>query len=211
MKKEEFQKYRTIIKSCPIFKGLSDDELEKTLLASCSILHIDAEKQLDSSYFYIVLEGAITIKKAASDNREVTMNLAVPPAAINIVSALSGITDLSVMTAAKDSCVLKFKKGFLKSSLNNGGQLAINISMFLSNRIIFLNHRLSSLAGYSASCRLMMYFNDHAKNGTVDLNMSISSFADYLGVGRASLYRSFEELEEKHVIKRNGRHIELLF
>lgn len=210
MKKKEFQKYKTIIKACPIFKDLSENELEKTLLANCSVLHFNPNEQLDSAFFYIVLEGAVAIKKIASDNREVTMNLAIPPAAINIVSALSGASNLSFMTASKDSCVLKFKKGFLKNSLNNGGQLAINISLFLSDRIIFLNHRLGALAGYSASSRLMMYFNEHAKNGIVDLNMNISSFADYLGVGRASLYRAFEELEEKHVIKRTGRHIKLL-
>ena len=90
----------------------------------------------------------------------------------------------------------------------------MNITRFLVGRVVFLNKKISSLAGYTAASRLTMYLSENAKtvNGicSVTLPCSLTDFAEYLGLGRASLYRTLDAMEAAGKIKRRGRIIQIL-
>ena len=70
---------------------------------------------------------------------------------------------------------------------------------------------MASLAGYSASSRLTMYIEDNAsiQDGVMQLRLpcSLTDFAEMLGVGRASLYRTLDAMEAEGKITRRGRNI----
>ncbi len=81
---------------------------------------------------------------------------------------------------------------------------------FLAGRVCFLNKKITSFAGYSAAGRLEMYLEENNIDGEVTLPMSLSAFAEFLGVGRASLYRTLDQMQEEGKITRSGRSISIL-
>lgn len=66
----------------------------------------------------------------------------------------------------------------------------MNFAEFLVGRVLFLNKKIASLAGYSAGSRLTMYIEDNAsmRDGVMQLTLpcNLTDFAEMLGVGRAS-------------------------
>ena len=77
---------------------------------------------------------------------------------------------------------------------------------FLSGRIRFLNRKIGYLTAGSAERRLALYLASFQKQELV-LKDSISSLSELLDIGRASLYRAFDALEEQGLIRREGRSI----
>ena len=80
---------------------------------------------------------------------------------------------------------------------------------FLSDRIRFLNRKITYLTAGNAERRLALYLisfgTDH-----VELSESISALSDLLNLGRASIYRAFDKLAEDGYLEKQGRHITLL-
>lgn len=195
----------------PLFYGVEDAVVEKIMNAgSTRVLKTEAGEELPGNAMYVLLSGSVQIEKQASDGRFVTMRVARAPETINVAVALSdetGESRLIVKTAGEAVAISGLT---LRSAISEGGQLAINVTGFLTNRIQFLNKRIVSLAGYSTTNRVRMYFDEHREGQAVVLPMSLTAFAEYLGVGRASLYRALESMEDNGTIKRRGRKIEIL-
>ena len=107
--------------------------------------------------------------------------------------------------------VLFMDGSFVTAALKRGGSFAVNFAEFLVGRVLFLNKKIASLAGYSASSRLTMYIEDNAsiQDGVMQLRLpcSLTDFAEMLGVGRASLYRTLDAMEAEGKITRRGRNI----
>lgn len=84
---------------------------------------------------------------------------------------------------------------------------------FLADRIEFLSERIKTLTAGGAEERLYLYLKDSAEGAGGDclrLPMKGEELAKSLNMGRASLYRAFEQLEEQGRISRQGRDIRLL-
>ena len=61
----------------------------------------------------------------------------------------------------------------------------------------------------SAEGKLMRYLQS-AADGTGQVTISATQLSQRLGVGRATLYRAFQTLEESGAIAREGKSIQLL-
>ena len=83
-----------------------------------------------------------------------------------------------------------------------------NYVRFLSDRIRFLNRRLSTLTAGQANGRLWRYLMAHMDaDGLVTISGGMSALAERLDMGRSSLYRSLDVLLEAGRIRRNGKQI----
>lgn len=77
-------------------------------------------------------------------------------------------------------------------------QTAQRYIRFLTERVRFLNRRIAALAEPSAQDRLWHYLLQHCReDGTVQLDRSMTALAKTLGIGRASLYRVLDAMQER--------------
>lgn len=86
-----------------------------------------------------------------------------------------------------------------------------NYVRFLSDRIRFLNRRLSTLTAGQTDGRLWKYLITHRDDaGIVQISGGMSALAERLDMGRSSLYRSLDALAEAGWIRREGKKIVIL-
>lgn len=211
----EINTYGDAISACPLFADMEKAELSALLKhAGCSLCDYPPGGILPSDGMLILLCGRVLIEKPASDGRSILMREAIPSEAINAASALSRCDSMSRLTAPEGCKALHVSGDALYDAISKGGSFATNMTEFLVSRVVFLNKKITSLAGYTASSRLTLYLEENAKteNGvcTVILPCSLTEFAEYLGVGRASLYRTLDAMEADGVISRKGRAIRIL-
>lgn len=203
------------ISACPLFRGVKETELISLLKhKGCSLSEYSPGSELPSSGMLILLSGRILIEKPASDGRSILMREALPPEAINAASALSRCGSMSLLTAPDGCSAIHVCGDALSAAISKGGAFALNMTEFLVDRVVFLNKKITSLAGYTAASRLSLYLEENARteNGvcSVTLPCSLTEFAEYLGVGRASLYRTLDAMEAEGSISRKGRLIRIL-
>ena len=97
-----------------------------------------------------------------------------------------------------------------KSILENPDFAKAYITL-LSEKIHFLNKKLSAFSESEASEKLFRWILSTAgEKDEIELPCSISRLSSMLGIGRASVYRAFEALEEKKKIIKNGKKIVIL-
>lgn len=85
---------------------------------------------------------------------------------------------------------------------------AEDYAVYLSGRIQFLSQRLEAVSNPSAEGKLARYLLTNGGDGAVTL--SATALCQRLGVGRATLYRAFEALEEAGAIARDGKTTRIL-
>ena len=97
-----------------------------------------------------------------------------------------------------------------KRLLENDTKLLNSYLEFMSDKIVYLNKKICSLTAGSTSKKLASFLLDNQCNNAYTLTASISTLADMLNVGRASLYRAMDVLIDNGLIQRNGKTILLL-
>ena len=99
--------------------------------------------------------------------------------------------------------------GYIKSVIDKGyteESLSLNTFIsFLSSRIRFLNEKLSFMMQDSAEARLYAYLH---KRGGYEGKMT--ALADALCIGRTTLYRTLENLEQNNLITRKGTKVKVI-
>ena len=92
--------------------------------------------------------------------------------------------------------------------------VAENYIRFLSDRIRFLNNKIGGLLISGAGTTFRYWLMNKARTADgklyVDVDVSMSALAEMLNMGRASLYRSIDDLEREGLIKKEGRRIYIL-
>lgn len=114
----------------------------------------------------------------------------------------------STLTAMTECQVLFFPQETVEQLMERWPRAGANYVRYLSGRIRFLSDRLNSLAAGSAEEKVKQFLLLRADAaGTV--TVSATAVAQALGLGRASVYRVFEALEERGEITREGKLIRL--
>ncbi len=116
---------------------------------------------------------------------------------------------------AEGQCVLLFiSKELMEEIMRMSPQVNMNFIEHLSESLIFLNKRLDIFTAGGAEARTAEYLrkNSHRDpNGRLIADgMSMTALAEYLDVGRASLYRILSDFEERGIIRHEGRKIYII-
>ena len=122
-------------------------------------------------------------------------------AVLTVVGAVSAAEDAEICFITEETLVSLFEKHPVT---------AVNYIAFLSDRIRFLNKKLSVISCSDAENTVLKYLTLSADdNGYAVIPVSMTELAKMLGLGRASLYRSLDVLEKRGSIIRENNKIKV--
>ncbi len=210
------QKSMDILSTCSLFNGMSPMEIGHLLSQEgCRLVHYPAGSTIPSERgMMMLLTGSVLIEKQSADGRYLRMREVWPPQAINVSALLAQPPREVSRLSTPDGCrAVELSRALVTQALMEGGTFSVNLVEFLLGRVVFLNKKITALSGHTAASRLELYLAENAvqKDGVsqVQLPFSLSEFAEHLCVGRASLYRTLDAMEQQGRIRRKGRTIYL--
>lgn len=210
------QKSMDILSTCPLFNGMSPMEIGHLLSQEgCRLVHYPASSTIPSERgMMMLLTGSVLIEKQSADGRYLRMREVWPPQAINVSALLAQPPREVSRLSTPDGCrAVELSRALVTQALMEVGTFSVNLVEFLLGRVVFLNKKITALSGHTAASRLELYLAENAvqKDGVsqVQLPFSLSEFAEHLCVGRASLYRTLDAMEQQGRIRRKGRTIYL--
>ncbi len=193
-----------LLKTVPLFAPLSNSELE--MLAenaeACDFPAGECVTTPPPDTVTVVLQGSVAVMK-----NDLLMRML-------SVGSLSGVASVYGNGGSPMSCLkantasrLVFLRGEdIRSLIRSNPDFSEAFIKFLTSRIRFLNTRIRAYTSGSAEAKLAFHilYSDENKSGTVELGVSMSSLADMLDIGRASLYRACDALTASGAIERCG-------
>ena len=124
------------------------------------------------------------------------------------ISNLFTDSPFATNVVAKTACtILILDSEFLSYLIDNDKNVRYQYIAFLANKTLYLNQKIVNLTAGSSEKRLACWLDTQAKGDTMTLEIPMNSLCTMLDMGRASLYRAFDQLEHDGFIKRNGKHI----
>ena len=154
-----------------------------------------------------VLEGHLRVT-----NGRVVMNDLYPGDVFG-AAALFGSTEPypSTIVAVTNCRILLISQETVSHWMRQVPKVGENYVRFLSDRIRFLNRRVSTLTAGDTDGKLWRYLMAHKdEEGVVILSGGMSELADRLDMGRSSLYRCLDALIAAGRIRREGKKITIL-
>lgn len=155
----------------------------------------------------VIISGTAQVEKGTPDHLIVMSRLIQGDVfgAVSLYTSsdryVTGIRAITPVTA------LLLPKRIMDKLIRTYPEIAVNYLTYLSERIYFLNSRIDSFTGGSAVQRLAGYFLMSEADTS---GVPAAHLASTLDIGRASLYRAFEELERAGAIERDGKLITIL-
>lgn len=128
-------------------------------------------------------------------------------------AALYGSTEPypSTVVAATDCRIQLIPQDTVSRWMSAVPRVGENYVRFLSDRIRFLNRRLSTLTAGQTDGKLWKYLLAYRDaDGVVTLSGGMTELAERLDMGRSSLYRSLDTLTDAGRIRRQGKQILVL-
>lgn len=112
---------------------------------------------------------------------------------------------------AKSPCrVLILDQLFLSYLIDHDATVRYQYIAFLAQKTLFLNQKITCLTAGSAEQRLVYWLDAHAVDDTVVIDVPMKTLCMMLDMGRASLYRAFDQLEADGFIKRDSKTVLLI-
>nr|WP_319488007.1 Crp/Fnr family transcriptional regulator [uncultured Caproiciproducens sp.] len=209
-------KYGLLLTQSFLFNGIENDTVDAAFQSDeCSCMEYEVGEKIYTRNNYrkslgIVLSGVIKAMKPESSS--LVMNTFYPGGIFGIACLFNNSRQyVAEVIAVKRSRVLFLSQRILHELFEKNSQIAENYIGYLSDRICFLNSRIDNFTGGTSSCRLATFLlslsAQHENALTVELPCTLTQLSNTLNIGRASLYRAFDDLCGAGIIKREGRNV----
>jgi len=199
-----------IFSSSPLFKGSKRSTVEYAAKNSVVLECQKGESFVsENAALFVMLRGTASVY-GVSKNKPVILNTLKKSRVFGMAS-LFGEKCSSTHIKAKDNCSYALiTQDKVEEMLKNDHGFTKNYICFLSDKIRFLNRKIAFFTSGSTEKKLAGYILSlPIENNTVKLDMNMSKLASSLDIGRASLYRAFESLEENCFITRENNLIKI--
>jgi len=119
---------------------------------------------------------------------------------------------ISEIVVKKEMSIIFFDEYLVKETIRNSSDFALNYIKFLADRIYFLNQKIDLLTNNTNTNKVIAYLlNEYDRQGkNIRLDGSYAKLAEILNMSRASLYRALDEMQDKKMINRKGKDIEII-
>ena len=201
--------FEFISSACPLFRSASFDIFARHTRDTVECLSYAPGELIssptpdgDGGGIGVIHSGSAAVY-SGDDSRRVLLRF-LTAGGIYGVSSLFCAAPPTRIVASAECRVLKLSRDSFYGMLHEDAALLDAYLEFMSDRILFLNRKISCLSGGSAERRLAMHLLTLAESSGVpsddggrDLTLpcSITELARLLDIGRASLYRAFDALE----------------
>lgn len=200
-----------IVASCFLFQGV--DEILVEQLTHDPMCRKEAYDRgaviFDETHFTqslgVVLSGQVLVEKNTADGKRLSMSRLGQGDCFGAAAMFhSRRRYASVLTAKKPTEVFFLHQNVITWAMRRNAAITENYIAYLSDRIWFLSSRITALTAGSARKKLSVYLLEQGR-----LDSSMTELCQQLNLGRASLYRAVEELEEAGAIVRDGRSLRI--
>lgn len=156
----------------------------------------------------IVLEGSVRVMHG-----RVMMNELHAGDVFGVAALFGNVEGFPTTVMAQTGCRILFvEQQTVSAWMAAYPRVGENYIRFLSERIRFLNRRLSTLTADHTDGKLWHYLLAHRdEDGVVRLPGGMTALAKTLGMGRSSLYRCLDALSDAGKILRQGKQIQITF
>ena len=204
------------LKEHPIFNGVNDSAIESALDSEDTLTRMYKpgedilSPQSEEKKLGFILLGEANVYSADKERSALIRTLGVGDS-----FGVSNLFDnerhfVSFIVAKKASSVIFFSPQTIERLLSDSERFRGNYIRFLSQRICFLNQKISCFTAGSPERRLAVFLCSQSDSQSFSLNLNANSLSEMLNVGRASLYRAFDKLIADGYIKKDGKTITLL-
>lgn len=212
------EKIIEIISSIPLFRGLSEDQLNKIRQIAIDKFYgkgktIFSEGD-DGNGFYVVADGKVKIYKVSTEGKEQILHIYGPGNPFGEVPVFSGQKFPANAQALVKSHLLFFPKTAFVDLISKNPSLSLNMLAVLSMRLRQFTVQIENLSLKEVPGRLasyLIYLADEQETGDlVSLNISKGQLASLLGTIPETLSRILAKMSSQNLIKVIGRDIKLL-
>ncbi len=207
------------LSACPLFKGLTDEELMDALhrvryrvltykkgalfaMAGDECLHAD-----------IIISGEMTATMMSPSGRIITLNMhhsgnMLAPAFLFAADNHYPVT----VEAVIDTRVLRLGRTDMEKLIHSDSRIALNEIHILSNIVSFLTKKVGMLS-MSVREKVERYFKEEQnrqQSRHLRINLSRQALAEQFGIQKYSLLRCLKEMQEAGEILIEGRVVHLL-
>ena len=155
----------------------------------------------------IILVGTVRVDKETPDGKRMKMSDLSPGECFGAASMFSSREVYATRLMAQDSTEILFiPEEVILWAMHRNFHITENYIRYLSNRIWFLNEKISGLTAGSVDQRVSVFLMDQC-DASGRLISSMTELSRQLNIGRASLYRALDALEEKGLIRREGKQL----
>ena len=162
-----------------------------------------------SEELYVLCEGTAAAYSADSD-KQVLLRVFSPHEIFGISNLFTDCPFATRIVAKTDCKVLVLRKPFLTYLIDNDSTVRYQYISFLAKKTLFLNQKISCLTAGSAEQKLAFWLDAHANDDIVILDLPMNALCTMLDIGRASLYRAFDKLEQDGFINKEQKTVRII-
>lgn len=199
---------KELMKRTFLFKGVGASEVDlafsniKGEIASFTRGEIVYSPGSKESKVGFIIDGRCEVRHHKADSSATVINVLVENDCFGILSVLSEKEFPTQIFATRNSTIFFISKQELLDIVNNNSQIAMNLIVFLANRISFLNEKIVTFSGTRVENRLASYLVSKSKAlNTLTFPLNCKKCSEAINAGRASVYRALSSLEAEGHIK----------
>ena len=160
----------------------------------------------------MLLSGKVCVG-GRRDRHKLVLNEMYPGVVFGFSSLFEGEKHFETdICACRKSEVLWLEEALIEELLGLERRVGRNIIALQAEKIRFLNEKVLSFSSSDNEKKLLLYLEalPASEEGRREVPLGMSALSARLSMGRASLYRAFDRLEEENMIRREGRAVYIL-
>lgn len=200
------------IELCPIYGNIPENEREQfyQLLHATTKSYVKGDliaRQGDTvDSLYMLSKGSVKTEMITESGGILSVETIVSPRPLAPAFLFAENNRFPVDVVALEPCeVVIIPKTSVMQQLATNENFLKSYMAFNANRTQFLSERLQLLSIKTIKGKLAYYIRQRVVNGTFKMDRNQTELAEYFGVARPSLARSFSEMIDEGTITRDGK------
>lgn len=207
--------FQEILNQTTLFSGVDSKTIEyavsNSIISKCEKNDCLFDSNEKDPALYIIIDGKASVY-GISKNQPVILNNLTSGKIFGMAS-LFGKKCGETTIVAKSACTYAaLSQECIEHMLASDSKFTKNYISLLSQKIRFLNQKISFFTSENNEKKLIGYLLSlpyDKNNNSVTLDANMTKISQKLDIGRASLYRAFDSLEEKCLIFRQNNLVQI--